>query len=654
MKTAETEVVRHRVDLIDPSPYQVRERFRDEGLEELGQSILEHGIIQPLVARRHPTDPVRLELIAGERRLRAARLKGVETVPVLVRELGDRAAQEIVLIENLQREDLTVSEEAHGYQKALELRDEGGQPVYTQQSLATKIGKTLSHIRDRLKLLVCPAVLIEAVETGEVALSVAMLVGRVPEAKAREAAAKQVLKPEIQEVPLNYVQTRLMLREKFMVSLSSPGFDVEDPELLPVQLSESGERLLGGSCMDCPFRSGNCVELDEEPAAEAKRKGGRPAGVDPNLCTLPSCHKRKQDAAWRIVRARAEEQNVKVVEGDAARDLFSGHGDGKVRWDAPYVELNTKPGYHDLGELSYDNTKTWRSLVRGSDAAVVVARHPLTGKRVELVEKKAAVVIAKARLRQLDEKEVLAAEERQQVEAKTARKDELRRERLDALEMREGMTDLLEAIQRQGLGVDEHRALCEMALDSSGADGLQVMGKWLGVKAAKGQSGGWAMKTPVLQHIQERAETPAALLAYTVLALISKSLRYSGHRDEDLLNWYRLFGILPKNLRRRAEALLNVGKGGKPAAKEAKVCTPQEMVKDWQAGPPTDGAESEEAVTVVQDETEVERQAAELNAGLRKMADIIGKKPKEAEDLKKWNAARLRLLRAQKRLSAAA
>lgn len=115
------EIIHYAVALIDPSPYQVREHFDAESLQELANSIKEHGIIQPLTARVSPQDPARLELVAGERRWRAAGLAGLDTVPVIVRELSDLAAQEIVLIENLQREDLTVSEEARGYQKALSL-----------------------------------------------------------------------------------------------------------------------------------------------------------------------------------------------------------------------------------------------------------------------------------------------------------------------------------------------------------------------------------------------------------------------------------------------------------------------------------------------------------------------------------------------------
>jgi ParB/RepB/Spo0J family partition protein len=399
MSTTTTEVILYPVDLIDPSPYQVRTHFDETSLAELAKSIQEHGIIQPLTARVSPTDPSRLELVAGERRLRAARLAGQPTAPVIVHELNDRDAQEIVLIENLQREDLTVSEEARGYQKALDLRDDEGRQLYTQETLANKIGKPLSHVRDRLKLLLCPATLVEAVEAGVVAISVAMLVGRIPDLSAREKAAKKVLKPDIQEVPLNYAQTREMIREHFMVSLKNCGFDPEDEGLVPLVVIE-GQRIKGGSCQDCPYRSGNCTE--GAVAAPAKNdKGGRvrggTAGADPDLCTMPSCWKEKQDAAWKIIRARSEEQNVKVIEGDAARRLFNGN---ELAWNSTYVQLDRKPMYGDIPNY-HENQKPWNSLLKGKDIPLVVARHPVTGRRVELAPKKAAQEAARAAVKEI-------------------------------------------------------------------------------------------------------------------------------------------------------------------------------------------------------------------------------------------------------------
>jgi ParB family chromosome partitioning protein len=105
------------IDLIDPSPYQPRSRFREEALEELAQSIRVSGIVQPLVVRHIAQ---RFQLIAGERRWRAAQRAGLMRVPAVVRDVAEETALEMTLVENLQREDLNPIEQAHAFEKLTE------------------------------------------------------------------------------------------------------------------------------------------------------------------------------------------------------------------------------------------------------------------------------------------------------------------------------------------------------------------------------------------------------------------------------------------------------------------------------------------------------------------------------------------------------
>lgn len=135
------------VDEIRPNPYQPRAAFPCEGIEELAQSIKEKGVLQPLLVRRTTHG---YELIAGERRFRAARLAGLREVPVIVREADEREALELALVENLQREGLNPIEEAHGYHRLVE------QFGLTQDEVARRVGKNRSTVTNSLRLLQLP------------------------------------------------------------------------------------------------------------------------------------------------------------------------------------------------------------------------------------------------------------------------------------------------------------------------------------------------------------------------------------------------------------------------------------------------------------------------------------------------------------------
>lgn len=138
------------IDLLGPNPHQPRRHFDDEALAELADSIREKGLIQPILVRPRPDSAGRYEIVAGERRWRAAQRAGLHEVPVVVRELGDAEALELALIENVQRTDLNPIEEAAGYAGLLE------QFGHRQEDLARLIGKSRSHIANSLRLLTLP------------------------------------------------------------------------------------------------------------------------------------------------------------------------------------------------------------------------------------------------------------------------------------------------------------------------------------------------------------------------------------------------------------------------------------------------------------------------------------------------------------------
>src|SRR5271156_3592345 len=132
------------IDLIDPSPYQPRTRFREEALEELARSIQSSGIVQPLIVRRVGA---RHQLIAGERRWRAAQKAGLIRVPIVIRNVPDAMALEMTLVENLQREDLNPVEQAHAFQRLTE------EFHLTQEEVAERTGKARTTIANAVRLL---------------------------------------------------------------------------------------------------------------------------------------------------------------------------------------------------------------------------------------------------------------------------------------------------------------------------------------------------------------------------------------------------------------------------------------------------------------------------------------------------------------------
>jgi ParB family chromosome partitioning protein len=149
------------IEQLRPGRFQPRRIFDDEALRALADSIRDKGVLQPLLVRRHPEDANSYEIIAGERRWRAAQMARLHEVPVVVKELDDRSALEIALVENIQRQDLTPLEEADGFRRLME------EFSHTQEALAQAVGKSRSHVANMMRLLGLPEPVKRLVESGE-------------------------------------------------------------------------------------------------------------------------------------------------------------------------------------------------------------------------------------------------------------------------------------------------------------------------------------------------------------------------------------------------------------------------------------------------------------------------------------------------------
>jgi len=187
--------VRHvPIDRIEPNPENPRLLFEESALEELASSIREHGVLQPILVR--PTGRDQYQLVAGERRWRAARRAGLATIPALVEELDDDAAMEIAVIENLQREDLSPLEEATMYEKMV---TEHG---YSIRKLAQKLGKDKGYLENRLRLANAPEEIKALVSVRKDTLSHAYELMKVQDPKKRKRLAAQVASGQLSLVKL--------------------------------------------------------------------------------------------------------------------------------------------------------------------------------------------------------------------------------------------------------------------------------------------------------------------------------------------------------------------------------------------------------------------------------------------------------------------
>ena len=172
---AADEIRRVPIELLDPNPFQPRVVFDDGALADLAESIRAQGILQPIIARPQPGIDGRHQIIAGERRWRAATLAGLHEVPVLSREMSDMDAAAIALIENLQRENLNPIEEADGY---LRLIDTFG---LTHEALGAAVGKSRAHVGNIVRLLALPDSVRAEVRKGTLSLGHARAMLTLPD-----------------------------------------------------------------------------------------------------------------------------------------------------------------------------------------------------------------------------------------------------------------------------------------------------------------------------------------------------------------------------------------------------------------------------------------------------------------------------------------
>jgi ParB family transcriptional regulator, chromosome partitioning protein len=253
------------IEFLERSQLQPRRRFGEDELAALADSIRAKGVMQPLLVRPVPDGGARYEIVAGERRWRAAQLAGLHELPVLVRPLSDAETLEVALIENIQRQDLSPLEEAEGYRRLID------DFAHTQEALATALGKSRSHIANLLRLLGLPGPVRGMLEQGDLSAghARALLGARNPEALARAVLARG----------LNVRQTEALVRKDGarLARAGRVGGDANTRDLerdlsarlgLEVSIRPSGR----GGTLRIAFRSPDQLEALIRSLSEAPRR----------------------------------------------------------------------------------------------------------------------------------------------------------------------------------------------------------------------------------------------------------------------------------------------------------------------------------------------------------------------------------------------
>ena len=217
------------IDRISPNPYQPRAEIKNEELDELCASIKEHGILQPLIVIADDNSTGDFVLVAGERRLRAAKLAGLESVPVLIREnLTNQQQLELALIENLQREDLSAIEAAEAYQQ---LAEEFG---LSHEDIAVRVGKSRTAVTNTIRLLKLPKDVIQAIVDNKISEGHGRALLGLDNAAAQSAAMKSIVNNN-----LNVRQTEELIRKLTERKSPSPA----QKKLIPLEVKEAERQL---------------------------------------------------------------------------------------------------------------------------------------------------------------------------------------------------------------------------------------------------------------------------------------------------------------------------------------------------------------------------------------------------------------------------
>ena len=187
-ETPKEEITTVKLEELRSNPYQPRQVFDQEALQELSDSIKEHGVFQPIIIKKSIKG---YEIIAGERRVKASKMAGLEEIPAIIRDFTDEEMMEIALLENLQRENLSAIEEANAYKKLLDQLD------LTQDRLAKRLGKSRSHITNMIGLLTLPEDIQQDISLKKISMGHARVLSKLDNEEQQRELAKKIVKEDL-------------------------------------------------------------------------------------------------------------------------------------------------------------------------------------------------------------------------------------------------------------------------------------------------------------------------------------------------------------------------------------------------------------------------------------------------------------------------
>lgn len=297
-----------------PSPTNPRKHFDEAALAELTASVRQHGVLQPILLRPWPKEYAyagalpTFEIVAGERRWRAAKAAKVAMINVVVRDLLTCEVLEMQIVENLQRADLHPLEEAEGYARMV--REHG----YTVEGLAEKIAKSKAYIYARMKLAELPEEGRKAFFDGELTASTALLIARIPTHKLQVQALQEVLlEGQRDHEPMSARDVKHFLANRYQMDLNKAPFARDDRTLVPA----------AGACIDCPKRTGVQPEIWDDVGSA-------------DVCTDTACFANKKAAQQQRTIVEAKARGITVITGDEAKKV----GISRTRYAGEYVSLD--------------------------------------------------------------------------------------------------------------------------------------------------------------------------------------------------------------------------------------------------------------------------------------------------------------------------
>ncbi|MFS2112710.1 ParB/RepB/Spo0J family partition protein [Herbaspirillum frisingense] len=270
------------IEYIVADPNQPRKTFDEDALAELSESIKQSGILQPILTRPVAGSHTDVEIVAGERRYRAAKLAGLTEVPAIVREISDAEVAIMQLVENHQRADVAPIEEAEKMRKAM---DDYG---FSIEELCEKMGVKRRWAYTRLQLLRLAPEARAALTEGKVNASTALLVARIPVPALQEKAMSEILANNGHDGTMSHRAAQELLATRYMLSLDEAPFDPADAKLVKGC----------GSCQECPKRAGNQPDVFTD--------------VDANTCTDPDCFETKKQTHFKIIITKAEKKKIPI------------------------------------------------------------------------------------------------------------------------------------------------------------------------------------------------------------------------------------------------------------------------------------------------------------------------------------------------------